>query len=252
MALMENRQSSRADSRGGRRLSRDFPATPPHQNQRKELRRRQVPDRREETHQKAADTPSYRQYNQYILEEQMEAARSLRQTQGHINVSPAETMIPLRRPADPQLPALTVKAVSPLWQTIEDSLQLSDRFHRGLTLETQGTSVLHSRFDRRDLGYFHPFYDDPKEEGVVYKDKDIFYTDVTRFSRHLKTYNQCYGTGRNTSHGLHSLTSDIHLQSHIQLRVALMTHRSLQLVYIAALPSVLDCSFFPHSLNPRY
>ncbi len=53
----------------------------------------------------------------------------------------------------------------------------------------------------------------------------------------------CYGTGRSTSHGLHSLTSNIHLQSHIQLRVALMTHRSLQLVYIAALPSALDSSF---------
>ncbi len=38
---------------------------------------------------------------------------------------------------------------------------------------------------------------------------------------------RCYGTGHSTSHGLHSLTSNIHLQSHIQLRVAFMTHRSL-------------------------
>ncbi len=62
--------------------------------------------------------------------------------------------------------------------------------YRGLTVEIQGTSVLYSRFDRRDLGYFHPFYDDPEEEGVVYKDKDIFYTDITRFSRHLIIYSQ--------------------------------------------------------------
>ncbi len=99
-------------------------------------------------------------------------------------------MILLRQPADPQPPVPIVKAVSPLRQIIEDSLQLSGRFHRGLTLETQGISVPHNRFDRRDLGYFHPFYDDPEKEGVVYKNKDIFYTDITRFSRHLKTYSQ--------------------------------------------------------------
>ncbi len=70
--------------------------------------------------------------------------------------------------------------------------------------------------------------------------------DLHRPARH------CYGTGRSTSHDLHSLASDIHLQAPIQLRVALMTHRSLQVVYIAALPSALDSSFFPHSLNLRY
>ncbi len=36
MALMENRQSNRADSRQGRHLSRNFPMTPLYQNQHKE------------------------------------------------------------------------------------------------------------------------------------------------------------------------------------------------------------------------
>ncbi len=65
----------------------------------------------------------------------MEAARSLYQIQGYINVSPTETVILLRQPADPQSPVLIGKAVFPLWQTIEDSPQLSGRFHKGLTLE---------------------------------------------------------------------------------------------------------------------
>ncbi len=66
----------------------------------------------------------------------MEAARSLYQIQGHINISPTETVIPLKRPADPQPPVLIGKAVSLSWQTVEDSPQLSGRFYRRLTLET--------------------------------------------------------------------------------------------------------------------
>ncbi len=120
----------------------------------------------------------------------MEAARSLYQNQGHINVSLVETVIPLKWPADLQSPALIVKMVSPLRQIIEDSPQLSGRFYRGLIFEIQGILILYSRFDRKDLGYFHPFYDNPKEEGVVYKDKDIFYTDIIRFFRHLIIYSQ--------------------------------------------------------------
>ncbi len=66
----------------------------------------------QEIHQKAVGVSFYRQHNQYIFEEQMEAARSLYQIQGYINVSSTETVIPLRRPAD--LPVLIVKMVSPL------------------------------------------------------------------------------------------------------------------------------------------
>ncbi len=77
-----------------------------------------------------------------------------------------------------------------LWQIIEDFPQLSDCFHKELIFEIQGISVLYNRFDRKDLGYFYPFYDNFEEEDVVYKDKDIFYIDIIRFSRYLKTYNQ--------------------------------------------------------------
>ncbi len=75
-----------------------------------------------------------RQHNQYILEEQMEIARSLYQIQRYINISFTETVIPLRQPAD--LSILIVKTMSLLQQIIEDSLQLSGCFHRRLTLET--------------------------------------------------------------------------------------------------------------------
>ncbi len=191
MVLIENRQSSRVDSKRRRHLSRDFPATPPHQNQHKEeFCCRQIPDHQEETHQKTAGILSYRQHNQYILEEQMEAVRSLYQSQRHINISLTKTVIPLRQPVDLQPPALIVKTVSLSWQTIEDSPQFSGRFHKELTFEIQRTSVPYSRFDRRDLGYFYPFYNNPAKEGILYKDKDIFYTDVTRFSRYLITYSQ--------------------------------------------------------------
>ncbi len=136
MALMESRQSSRTDSRRGRHFFRDFPVTPYQNQHEEELRRRQVLDRQEGTHQKAADISPYRQHNQYTLEEQMEAARSLCQTQGHIDISLTETVIPLKRPVDLQLPVLIGKTVSPLRQTIEDSPQLSGRFtYRGPTIE---------------------------------------------------------------------------------------------------------------------
>ncbi len=95
MALMENRQSSRADSRRGRRLSRDFLAILCQNQHEKELRHRQIPDC-QETHQKTAGASSYRQYNQYILEEQMETVRLLYQIQGYINISPMETVISLK------------------------------------------------------------------------------------------------------------------------------------------------------------
>ncbi len=65
----------------------------------------------------------------------MEVARSLHQSQGHINISFTKTVIPLKRPADPQPPVLIVKTVSLPRQTIEDSFQLSGRFYKGLTLE---------------------------------------------------------------------------------------------------------------------
>ncbi len=136
MALIESKQFNRADSKQGRRLFRDFPATPPCQNQHEEeLCYQQIPDRQKGTHQKAAGALSYRQHNQYTLEEQIEAAKSLHQTQGHINISPAKTVIPLKQPTNLQPPAPISKTVSPLRQTIEDSPQLSGRFYKGLTLE---------------------------------------------------------------------------------------------------------------------
>ncbi len=67
MALIESRQSNRADSRRGRHLSRDFPAIPPCQKE--ELHHRQILDCQKGTHQKATDILSYEQHNQYILEE---------------------------------------------------------------------------------------------------------------------------------------------------------------------------------------
>ncbi len=59
-----------------------------------------MPDCQEGTHQKAADVLPYKQHNQYILEEQMETVKSLHQTQGHIDIFPAEIMILLKQSVD--------------------------------------------------------------------------------------------------------------------------------------------------------
>ncbi len=61
------------------------------------------------------------------------------------------------------------------------------------------------------------------------KERENYLMEEMHLRDEMKTYFKhiCYDTGRNTSYGLHSLTNDIHLQSCIQLRVALMNHRSL-------------------------